>query len=188
MKETITSSLFISILLFLPSFFPSMAYAQKTAENSAELINYQVQENSTIRFIKTKIVIKKVLDKYNSPLANSAETFTSTCIALDFDCYLLPAIAGLESSFGLYVYSNSNNPFGWGRGHTLFPNWSIAIKTVGKKLKEDYIDKGANSIEKIAPIYAESPTWALRVSYFRQIFEKEETNINFILTEKGVKL
>jgi len=164
------------------------ANGQNIAADSAKVLSTESGNFSTLRIIKKKMAIRKILNDYNSPFLDSTETFVSTCMNYDLDCYLLPSIAGLESTFGNFVHPNSNNPFGWGGGYIIFASWDEAIKTVGRNLKKNYINKGADTIEKIAPIYAESNTWASRVSYFRNQFELEEDKINSVLSQNQVNL
>jgi len=118
--------------------------------------------------------ILKVLNTYNSPLAKSVDSFIETCTRLELDCYLLPAITGLESTFGIYIHPGSYNPFGWGGGYINFESWDEAIEAVGSGLKNNYIARGAVSVEQIGRIYAASPTWAYRIQNFMGEFEKAE--------------
>jgi hypothetical protein len=148
-----------------------IAESIKIASSSEHLVPTQVPENY---FIK-KMAIKKVLEKYNSPLINSLDSFIDSCKDYDLDCYLLPSIAGLESTFGKFILPDSYNPFGWGGGYILFQDWNEAIQTVGKGLRENYINKGSNSIDDIGHIYSESSTWAVRVNIFINEFKMQES-------------
>ena len=107
-------------------------------------------------------------------MAEASESFVKTCIKYKIDCYLLPSIAGLESTFGKFVWPNSHNAFGWARGFMMFDSWAEGIDTVGAGLRKGYLNKGALTVEDIGPIYSESPTWAIRVNYFINQFEREE--------------
>lgn len=178
--------LLITIILFFSTAFP--VEAQKVAGHSAEVLKIEANNFEALRYAKKKLAINKILTRYNSPLTESLDSFLTVCLLYKLDCYLLPSIAGLESTFGNFVLPNSNNPFGWGGGYILFNSWESAITTVGRGLKVNYIDKGANTVEKIAPIYAESTTWAPRVQNFINMFAKEEANIDSILQGNQVKL
>jgi len=165
----------ISILVYFLT--AKTVFAQPVAGQSA-IISYNENKlidlkNSTIK----KIVVRRILDKYQSPMSDQAESFIDYCTEYNLDCYLLPSITGLESYFGHYTYQNSYNPFGWGGGYIVFENWDAAIKEVAEGLRENYFNKGADTVEKIAPIYAESKTWAVRVNYFKSIFEEEEKKL-----------
>jgi len=137
--------------------------------------------------LKTEI-IRRVLDIYSSPLVDQSEIFVEIGFRYNIDCYLLPAIAGVESTFGHYLYPNSYNPFGWGGGSVIFPNWQAAIETVGQKLRTNYFDRGYTTIETIAPIYAQSPNWAQKVNYFIQVFQTEEEKINLHISKNQLEL
>lgn len=140
----------------------------------AEITNSVSQTN--VLMVK-KTVIKKVLNRYNSPLAENADDFLRVCAKYNLDCYLLPAIAGLESTFGKFIYPNSFNPFGWGRGYMMFANWGEGIETVGRGLRENYINRGAQNTAQIGRIYSESPTWAIRVDILKKQFYNEEEKL-----------
>lgn len=137
---------------------------------------------------RLEMVIESVLNRYNSPLAGEGESFVKACIKYKIDCYLLPSIAGLESTFGKFIWPNSFNPFGWGRGYMMFDTWSEGIETVAKGLNKGYLSKGAKSVEQIGPIYSESPTWAVRVNFFIKQFEKEEQKLTLLSNEFAVQL
>ncbi|MFZ1549438.1 MAG: hypothetical protein WAT44_03160 [Microgenomates group bacterium] len=120
-------------------------------------------------------VITKVLQENNSPLVDSVDSFISTCANYQIDCYLLPSITRLESSFGQFTHPNSHNPFGWGGGYIMFNTWGDSIDAVGKGLRTNYIDKGAADVYDIGKIYAASPTWAVRVERFMNDFKRVES-------------
>jgi len=162
--------------------------AEVISDDSARMLTFQPKISDNIRFAKKKLVMSRVLNRYDSPLLRSVDSFLSTCVLYELDCYLLPSIAGLESTFGKQVLYGSNNPFGWGNGLILFESWDQAIDTVGKGLKENYINKGAESVEQIGSIYATSKTWSSRITYFMNVFEKEEEKIDLILEQNQVNL
>lgn len=125
-------------------------------------------------YIIKRRVITKLLKERNSPLVGSVDAFISACSEYSLDCYLLPSITGLESSFGEFTHPTSYNPFGWGGGYIMFDGWNHAIDTVGKGLRNNYIDRGANDLYSIGKIYAASPTWAVRVERFMNDFKAME--------------
>lgn len=183
--KNLIKTLFIIILFLLVA---NPAKAQNVADQSAKILKIEANNLDVLRSAKKKLALNKILTKRNSPLLNSIDSFLATCNTYKLDCYLLPSITGLESSFGKFTHPGSNNPFGWGGGYIMFANWNQAIETVGKGLKENYINKGAISVDEIAPIYAESKTWAPRVKIFMSDFEKEEAKIDAILNQSVVKL
>lgn len=152
--------------------------SQITLKKSENAVNYNLKKKT----------IKRVLERYNSPLVNSADAFVDTCQKYGLDCYLLPSIAGLESYFGTQLMPGSHNPFGWGRGLIYFDDWRDGIDTVGKGLRENYINKGATTIEEIGAIYCEGNTWAGKVRYFMKVFEEEEQKHELYFSNNTVEL
>ncbi len=183
MKKIITTILFTIGLLVMPA----NIYAQNVAGHSAQIIP-EIVTATEQKIVKKKLVLQRMLKKHNSPLSDSADSFITTCQTFKLECYLLPSISGLESNFGKFVLPNSFNPFGWAGGYMIFESWDKAIAEVGKGLKENYVAKGADTVEEIAPIYAESKTWAPRVQYFMNEFKKEEENLDSILDQNAVNL
>ena len=165
--------------------------AEIIAGGSAPLTHQSFIADKDIESIKEKelkIIIESVLNKYNSPLTGESESFIKACIKYQINCYLLPSIAGLESTFGKFIYPNSFNPFGWDRGYMMFDNWAGGFDTVANGLKNGYIKKGAETIEEIGPIYSESPTWAIRVNFFINQFKKEEEKLTLLSGQFPVQL
>lgn len=187
MKKLITL-IIISLFFFLSAF---SVRGEIIAGSSAPLTHLSFISEKDIQAEKEKqlkIVIESVLNRYNSPMAAESEAFVKACIKYQIDCYLLPSIAGLESTFGKFIWPNSYNAFGWARGYMMFSNWEEGIETVAKGLKNGYIKKGALTVEDIGPIYSESSTWAVRVNYFINQFEKEEAKMTLLSDQFPVKL
>jgi len=187
MKKTIVLLFFLTIFLF----FANRVKAEIIAGSSAPLTHQSFISQEDIQTEKEKqlaIVIESVLTRYGSPMAGESESFVQACIKYQIDCYLLPSIAGLESTFGKFIWPNSYNAFGWARGFMMFENWADGIDTVAKGLRNGYLDKGALTVEDIGPIYSESPTWAVRVNYFIDQFQKEEEKISLLSNQFPVQL
>ena len=181
-----------AITFFLYSAAPLMAYgiggqSALLVKTSASELRLKSSSNEVNYNLKRK-TIRRVLERYNSPLAGSTDAFIETCKTYKLDCYLLPSIAGLESYFGTQLMPGSNNPFGWGRGLIYFDTWEAGINTVGKGLRENYINKGATSVEEIGAIYCEGNRWAGKVRYFMNTFEKEEQNNELYFSNNTVEL
>ena len=70
----------------------------------------------------------------------------------------------------------------------MFDSWAEGIDTVGAGLRKGYLNKGALTVEDIGPIYSESPTWAIRVNYFINQFEREEEKMSLLSDQLPVKL
>lgn len=105
---------------------------------------------------------------HNSPLTGYADAFIKAADKYELpDWKLVPAITGVESTFGKAIPKNSYNAYGWANGAYAFKSWDESIDHVTKSLKTRYIDRGADTVEKIAPIYAPpSKTWAGKVRFF----------------------
>lgn len=181
----------IVLLLLIVLAVPHTVLAQKEAGASASM-KPVVQETAELeRHIDTSVkrsVIQEVLASYNSPLVDETDTFLEVCTKYDIDCYLLPSIAGVESTFGRFTLSGSHNPFGWGGGLIIFDTWEEAIDAVGRGLSERYYSKGADTIESIGPIYAGSPTWAQKVTYFHNRFSELEAEKQLYFSKLTVEL
>jgi len=179
----------ITLLLFLSAALPIKA--EIIAGASAPLTQTSFINEDDMEQLRQKnieSVIETVLKRYNSPMADESESFVKTCIKYQIDCYLLPSIAGLESTFGKFIWPNSYNAFGWDRGYMMFSSWTEGIDTVGQGLRNGYLDNGALTVEDIGPIYSESPTWAVRVNYFIDQFKKEEAKMTLLSDQFPVQL
>jgi len=104
----------------------------------------------------------------NSPFVGVARDFIAIADKYSIDWTLLPAIAGLESSFGLHVPAYSYNPYGWNNGKYSFKSWSQATEVVASALRTRYVPVGEITAFRIGPTYAASPTWAERVSAYQR--------------------
>lgn len=132
-----------------------------------------VSENIDFVDARAKI-IENFFKGYNSPLANLSQVFVSVADKYKLDYKLLPSIAMQESNGGKKVIADSNNPFGYGiyGGQVKkFDSFEEAIDRVGRGLREDYLDKGLDTPEKIMPKYTPPSVviggpWAKGVSSF----------------------
>lgn len=186
---------YIFILIFLVLFVlaSTPAHAQQIAGQSAVLTSLTARQDSLSLANKDKRAIQKntieaVLKRYNSPMADDVESFMQVCEEYELNCYLLPAISGVESGFGNHLLSGSHNPFGWGGGKIRFDSWDDGITTVGKSLRLKYIDRGAIHLDAVGNIYAASPEWSNKVRKFIAEFEKEEAQQELNFTDDDVKL
>lgn len=187
--KKISLAIFLTGLFFLVTFSPVIAKESGSSAILSVVTRINQEEIKQVEIEKKKIAIRAVLERYQSPMAGSEVNFIETCNKYNLDCYLLPSIAGLESTFGRFIWPNSYNPFGWDRGYMMFEDWPQSIDTVGKGLRENYINKwGLLSVNQIGPIYSESPTWAVRVSWFMNEFRKEEEKLTLLSKEIPVKL
>lgn len=166
--------LLILITLLLVLAFPTKTFAaDKVSHASANLAQITpVATNPATNDMRVK-ALENVFKKHGSPLAEEAASYVKYADLYGVDWKLLPSISGLESSFGLRLMPGSHNAYGWGGGHIYFDSWEDGIKTINKALKEKYMSRGAVDVWSIGPIYAESPTWAVRVNRFMNEINQE---------------
>jgi hypothetical protein len=105
----------------------------------------------------------KFLQSQGSPMASNATDLVNIADKYGLDWRLLPAIAGVESTYARVVPSGSYNPYGWSNGRYCFQNWVVASDYVASQIRNLW---GSGEITPwgIGPSYAASPTWAARVS------------------------
>ncbi len=151
------------VLLLATAVFPTKIHAEQSSAPSAKL-------TPTVKTVTeatdTRVVaLENVFTKYNSPLKPYTKDYVKTADKYGVDWKLLPAISGLESTFGNALISGTYNAYGWGSGTIYFKSWEDGIETINKSLKEDYMGKWkATDVWSIGPLYAESPTWSIRVN------------------------
>ncbi len=170
--------LYIILLFAIPFLLNlSLAYGEDLViDQLASLNDSNVGEMATKRNKST--ILEKFLEKQRSPLAPYAQVIVSESYKNNLDYRLLPAITGVESSFGKAIPANSYNAYGWNNGKYSFTSWEDGIETVSVSLYEKYSLKwGAETPHEIGKYYAASPTWADRVvNYMEQI------NDNILIT------
>lgn len=99
----------------------------------------------------------------NSPFTAYAADFVEIADKYGFDYTLLPAITGVESSFGLSVPKGTFNPYGWNNGVTRFSSWKDANEQVAAGIRTRYAPFGAVNPFAIGHRYASDPFWANKV-------------------------
>lgn len=163
----------VATLLLVAALFPQQTYAKTpTAATSAALVS-SLEKEATEQDIRV-VALQNTLEKYDSPLVPYAQTYVSEADKNGVDWRLLPSIAGLESTFGKRYIEGTYNVYGWGSGRIYFESWEDGIATINATLRKNYMDKwGAQDVWEIGPIYAESPTWAVRVNYFMGKIDEE---------------
>jgi hypothetical protein len=113
--------------------------------------------------------LAKFLESRGSPIAGDAASLVQTADKYNLDWKLLPAIAGVESTFGTAIPASSYNPYGWNNGHFYFKGWAAASDYVAKEIQTRWGSSGEITPWKIGPGYAASPTWASRVSSYMRV-------------------
>lgn len=166
-----------ALLLILTLFLTQLPFTNVEAENAVEITHHSgVVESKEID--PRADVLKDYLAKYNSPLQNNAQDFIDAADTYDVDWKLVPAISGVESTFGKFTPGGFN---GWGWGvygdnRIYFKSWREAIFTITKGLKDGYIDKGLTDPYSMNRKYAASPHWGTKVSHFMNDIEKFQKN------------
>lgn len=120
--------------------------------------------------------LKAFLRKYNSVLYEHTDKIIEVSDKYQFDYRLLPAIAMQESNLCRVIPDNSYNCWGWGiYGTTVtrFDSYDDAIETVGKGIKEHYIDEGLVTASAIMKKYTppSQGSWQYGVNSFMKALE-----------------
>lgn len=165
MNKKIIIFIFLS-LTFLP-FFHKLAGGSYVPEPKKEI------EISSKKLEPKAEMLAAYLASFNSPLQYHAQDFIDAARVYNLDWKLVASIAGVESTFGKFTPGGYNG-WGWGVYGTqaiYFTSWREGIFTVSKGLKENYINKGLTEPYAMNRIYAASPHWGAKVSYFMNDLE-----------------
>jgi cellobiose-specific phosphotransferase system component IIB len=173
------------ILFFVVLIALNIASAKSV--NAVSVNNYADILKNTGKFVvgpklDTRVEkLEKFLKNYNSPLADKAGYFVMVADNFNMDYRLVPAISGIESTFGKNIPQNSFNAYGWGNGKSTFDSWEESIFVVSKTLSEKYIAKGLDTPIKMSRVYCPpNPDWGRKVAYFmdkiEEFDEKDELN------------
>ena len=120
--------------------------------------------------------LSNYLDAVNSPMAPDAIHFIREADRLNLDWKLIAAISGVESYFGRHIPRNSYNAWGWAiftgrQSGRSFDTWKDGITVVSEGLKEKYVNRGRETVEKMGSVYAADPAWARKVRFFMNQIE-----------------
>ena len=156
------------IALFIAAFITVTVSTSFNTTAKAKTENFYRIEYSVVN---RKEALTSFFEKYNSPLIESTETFIEVADKYNMDYRLLPAISCMESTCGKHLIPDTYNPFGWGiygNQYIGFESYDEAIEVVGQGLAENYIAKGFETPDQIAPIYAPPNyiNWAGGVKFF----------------------
>ncbi len=168
-----TKLLIISLLIIL-------SFITKAPVFAANLNSEQIAWCEDQKLDRRVLTLQSYLAQYNSPLQNSAQDFVDAADQYNLDWKLVAAISGVESTFGKFIPGGFNG-WGWGVYGTqaiYFKSWKDGIYTVSKGLRKNYFDKGYTNPYSINRIYAASPTWGTKVSYFLKDMERFENKQN----------
>ncbi len=161
------------LIVLLIALFASTDQTFAATDSAGVSAKLKPIETQTTQKDKRVEALEHVLEDYNSPLVPYAEAYVKSADEYGVDWKLLPAISGLESGFGKHMIPGTYNAYGWGSGRIYFTSWEDGIDKINKSLKSRYMDRGAITVWEIGPIYAESPTWAVRVNSFMEKIEAE---------------
>lgn len=118
------------------------------------------------------VILEQYLAMHHSPLSSFAQKMLEAAEKYNLPWTLLPAIAGVESTFGNFIPQNSFNPFGWENGYACFPSFAAAISAVGEGIAKNY--RPPLTPANIGYTYAPPSfrTWIPRVNFFMEELEK----------------
>lgn len=165
----------VPIVLFCSLFFSVFSvstYAEEKAKSvSASLsLSSSASAEAYLSDDNRAEVLKKFLQQYDADLASSAQTFVEEADKNNIDWKLLPAISGVESTFGQAVPYQCNNAWGYniyGDHVRCFASYDAAVTVISYDIRHLYMDQWhATDIYSIGHRYAASPTWAQRVAMF----------------------
>ena len=154
MKKLIT--LFLCFGLFLFTALPAHGQDVLVAGDSADLAKFSQEDCLDYR----RLQLYQFLKEEDSLLVNFSDDFIDAADIWGIDWRLVPAIAGLESSFAKRMVPGTYNAYGWAGGYFGFRSWDDSINHVSRKLSENYYSRGLNTPERIGPVYAPpNPNW-----------------------------
>lgn len=164
----------VKLLVFLLLLIPLLFLNRKVnAEKPIIKNDLPLAEIEGKKLDNKATVLAAYLAKYDSPLQYHAQDFIDAAEAYQLDWKMVPAIAGVESTFGKEI-PGGFNAWGWGVYGTqaiYFNSWREGIFTIAKGLRENYLNRGLTDPYSINRIYAASPYWGGKVNFFMQDLE-----------------
>lgn len=171
---TFTFSLLFLIYLLTPQKI-TLKSNQYRLYQALPINQMQISDN-VIRTDARNLIVESFFKDHQSILNNFAQTFISVADFYHLDFRLLPAITMQESNGAKKFPENSYNPFGYGiygSKKVHFDSFEDAIETVGKALREDYLNEGLHTPEQIMTKYTppsllKGGAWAKGVTQFME--------------------
>lgn len=157
--------------LLLPIIFLLLAQGQVQAKVNAEETAPKIEARQMDQRAE---ILQGYLSKYNSPMQYQAQDFIDAADAYNLDWKLLPAIAGVESTFGKFI-PGGYNAWGWGvygNQAIYFDSWREGMFTVSAGLRKNYLDRGLTDPASINRMYSTSPRWNTNVTFFLMDMER----------------
>ncbi|KKS11513.1 hypothetical protein A2617_02965 [Candidatus Daviesbacteria bacterium RIFOXYD1_FULL_41_10] len=170
-------------LLLLLLIIPLLSSQPAPAEGDLSEPKIEVEAK---QFDSRAQMLSSYLSKYNSPLQYQAQHFVDAADENNLDWKLVASIAGVESTFGKFI-PGGYNAWGWGVYGTnaiYFNSWKDGIYTVSRGLRQNYFNRGLTTPDSINRVYAASPTWGTKVSYFLTDMEEFEKEYKVDLAQK----
>ncbi len=133
--------------------------------------NQEMMSDKVVGGDARPLLIKKYLEKYQSPLANYSDLIIKLSDTYGFDYYWIVAIAQQESNLCKKIPEDSHNCWGYGinsAGTLRFQDYETSLKSYAEYLKREYFDKGLNTSELIMKKYCphSDGSWAYGVNQF----------------------
>jgi len=139
--------------------------AGATATLSANIMKQSYEFDDRVEHLRS------YLDSKNSPMTATARHMVAEADRLGLDWKLIAAIAGVESYFGVHIPTDSYNAWGWAiftgmKDGRHFEGWENGISQVSEGIRNNYVNRGLDTVEKIGPVYAADPGWSWKVTHF----------------------
>lgn len=154
----------------MPLLIPNrQALAEKTVYSNPASVQIEAK-----KLDRKAEILAQYLAKHDSPLEYHAQDLIDAANFFGLDWKILPAIAGVESTFGKNI-PGGFNAWGWGvygNQAIYFNSWREGIFTIAKGLRENYLNKGLTEPYSMNRAYAASPKWGWKVSYFMADLEE----------------
>lgn len=166
------------IIFVLTAFFLGLIFQTQNIKADATIDNKTSEVIVPKKLDQRAQILTQYLTTYNSPLQYNAQDFIDAANQFELDWKMIPAIAGVESTFGKEI-PGGYNAWGWGvygNQAIYFTSWREAIFTIARGLRENYLNKGLNNPYSINAVYAASPYWGGRVTYFMNDLERFAQN------------
>lgn len=164
----------ITIFLIFLTSLAIFKVSDTDAGSALVVSNSEIEEIVSKKLDPQAEILANYLAQFDSPLQYHAQDFVDAARVYGLDWKMLPAIAGVESTFGKHI-PGGYNAWGWGvygDQAIYFSSWREGIFTLAKGLKENYINKGLTQPYSMNRVYAASPHWGGKVTYFMQDLDK----------------
>lgn len=156
-------------LLILVALFFFSLFLDREAKAISMPEERSISEITPKKLDREAEILAAYLESYDSPMKNHSQDFIDAAREYNLDWRLLPAIAGVESTFGKHI-PGGYNAYGWAiytpDSRFGFKSWRDGMFVVAKGLREDYLNKGLTDPYSINKIYAASPNWGGNVTFF----------------------